>query len=819
MTAPAEETPPRQRKRTRIYGSFACDFPDCSKSFTRHDHLLRHKRNHNPQNRLPCTWPGCQLMFNRSDVRERHMKRHSQSLPYNKESLPYDKQNIPYDKQSLSYNNTSLASTKHPDIIKENQTNLQNTNAGRTVTTNGTGINSQINTMSSQDVHSSNNGVPGILPYTGKNLSPSDLIEWLFHDDTSHDGSHDGSHDTHDGPVFSHHSPIDFRQSFDFPTGVSPMSLLESMFAVSPDFPHSNTRRSIDTNVRDRLVALVPALNTNPDFGVPQIERYLDIYWLIFHPQYPILHRPSFDNTTAPPLLLLAMIMTGAGLSACTGMPEPLLENPHRLADDIAGPLRWLIFASPACMPPATVWVIQSLLLLETYEITSTSRALHERAYLHHGTKVQLLRRSPILGGDPLKDDVDDEAYPNHVWKKWIEVESMKRATLMAFYLDTVNATVYGHVIILYAHQIKLSLPCEDDLWEFDNTKQKPDSLVSEKPPKFLVALRKLLHRQKVKTSAFGRKILLAGLLTIMFQMQQKDLQLSFLEWNQMKDSWNETISLAIDVWRTDICSKGCCNTENSLRFSEEDKQRLPPMLRIDDKRCKFSLYHISQIYMRITHYDYIIYAGAPSRMNVIAGTSAYAVVEKRVSNWAKSANGRISVVHAYLFLCEMLLSPDNEDITYSYDPNLDPFLHRKNILVSAVLVVFAYTFVLEGPENDIYDSITGDYYPDKEDGYAYLKRIRRELSSKVTRFHTNSASTSSQFHENIKLFANAIPTIPNKNHTVGLLKIFSKTFQNCRWEVGIEYGKLFQNCMARGLGRKKITCDDMYTGNTTQTK
>ena len=48
---------------------------------------------------------------------------------------------------------------------------------------------------------------------------------------------------------------------------------------------------------------------------------------------------------------------------------------------------------------------------------------------------------------------------------------------------------------------------------------------------------------------------------------------------------------------------------KHSLYFPKEDQKLLPPMLRVDDTRCKFSLYHIAQIYMRITHYDYIIYA------------------------------------------------------------------------------------------------------------------------------------------------------------------------------------------------------------------
>lgn len=641
-----------------------------------------------------------------------------------------------------------------------------------------------------------------------KQLSPSDLIEWLFHDDHSNADVSNGrgrSFSTSSGP------------RIDYINGVSPLSLLESIFAVLPDFPSSKNRKCVDITVRQNLVQLIPSLEQNPDFVIPKIERCLQIYWLLFHPQYPILHRPSFSNFDAHPILLLAMVMVGANLSQATGVQENF-QDAKALADQIAEPLRWLVFANQDCRPPAKVWVVQSLILLETYEITSTSRVLHERAYLHHGSKIQLLRRSPILGGDPLKGENEDVTSlpPNHVWNKWIEVELMKRATLAAFYLDTVHATVYGHMIVLYAHQIRMSLPCADELWEFDNESQKSDLLTLDGTTKFLSGLKLLLNKQKVNTSAFGRKVLLAGLLTIMFQMQQKDLQLLFLEWNSMKESWKNTISLAIDVWRVDLCSDGgCCDVNTTLCLHSEDIKFLPPMLRLNDKRCKLALYHIAQIYMRITHYDYIIYAGAPGRMNVKAGASEYHIVELRVKNWAHSANGRVSVIHAYLFLCEMLLSHDNDDITYSYNPNSDPFLYRRNIMVSAVLVVFGFNFALYGPELLLFGahSVADELYPEREEGYEYLRRMRRELSScDAGPFHKlDYGSDSSKFHRSIGMYGERLLQIPNSNHIVGLLKIFYRSYRNCNWEIGREYSNLLKNCIERCLGRPKVVCENMY--------
>lgn len=811
------------KKRKRIYGDFICDIDNCNRKFNRADHLLRHKRNHDPSKRFSCMWPDCSMIFARKDIKDKHYKRHSsrkRSLEYKdtenstasgvfEESLLTSQRKKPKSNETLnpSYSNdcstllTADDSTLLPSMLDPDQ--VQRILGG-----------DPSNFL--LDVGSVNS-IPENDEVANKTLSPSNLVEWLFQENDILPAvlKTMNGYQYHDVDFSAESGPYRLDLFDDF----SPLSNYDNMLAILPNFPNSNNRKLIDNIVFNKLTNLIPSLKNNMDFKLPQIEKFLKIYWSIYHPQYPILHRPSFSNYDAAPILLLAMIMLGASLSSCTGTNEnKIFKDPQKLAEEIAEPLRWLIFSDPDCKPPAKIWIVQSLLLLESYEITSTTRALHERAYLHHGSKIQLLRRSPILGGDPLKDETEDGTFIplNNVWKKWIEAESMKRATLMAFYLDTVNATVYGHMVILYAHQIKISLPCEDKLWEFDNTKETSDSFTISKSPKFLDALKKLLHKEKVETSGFGKKILLAGLLTIMFQMQQKDLQLSFIEWNAMKESWKQTISLAVDVWKIDICSEGgCCDTQTALYIPEEEIHELPPMLRLEDKRCKFDLYHIAQIYMRITHYDYIVYAGAPSRMNVKVGSTEYQVVEKRVSKWSNSANGRISVIHAYLFLCEMLLSWNNEDITFTYDPNSDPFLHRKNIVASAVLIIFAYNFLIEGPESDVFDQLpaNSDYFPDKEDGYDYLRRIRKDLSMHVSgEFHrTNYGNSSTLYHESIKLYSERILKTEKKNQLVGLLKIFHKSYKMCKWEIGKEYSNLFANCIERCLGRKKVSCDEMY--------
>lgn len=594
----------------------------------------------------------------------------------------------------------------------------------------------------------------------------------------------------------------------EFPNVYFPSSF-EMIEKMAPKFSHNNKGKTICEQVRKRMLKYIPSLGSSPDFGLPHIERYLETYWLIFHPQYPILHRPSFSNTETNPLLLLAMVMIGASMLSCiTDHDDLVFQKPSALAHDIAEPLRWLIFSNRDCRPPAKTWVIQALLILEVYESTNGNRDLHERAYLHHCTKIQILRRSSILGEVSLKSNEKNgsHATQSELWRKWIEAESMKRTTLMAFYLDIVNATVYGHMFVLHAHQIKLSLPCDDNLWEYENA-EKNGFITPSKSPNFLTALKRILNREKVVTTSFGKKVLLAGLLSIMFQVQQERLGSISLDGSFLKDSWRETISHAIDIWKVDLSDTGCCNGMVELSVSlTESKLDLPSMLKIEDTRCKSPLYHIAQICLRIPHYDYIIFAGASSWMNVPLSYSDFKAASKRIKDWSSSINGRITVVHAYIFLCEMFLSPTNEDITFTYNPNSDPYLHRKSIIASAILVIFAYNFSLEGPESLIFEDVVGDYYPAKENGYTYLRRVRRGLTRcSLGPFHTLHLHDSIAYQNKIKSYAERLPHVEHKNHLVGLLKMIYKSYRESDWEIGKDYSSLFQNCIERCLGAKKL--------------
>ncbi|KAG9557068.1 hypothetical protein KCU79_g9790, partial [Aureobasidium melanogenum] len=141
-----------------------------------------------------------------------------------------------------------------------------------------------------------------------------------------------------------------------------------------------------------------------PNLTINVLENCLSSFWSYVAVELPVIHQQTFSNDDCQLLLLLAILMLGAG--QVVRLHPVGTRNDYRVfADLMAINLRWEIF--PEAEPPITLWVAQVLLLLEFYEKMFSTRRLHERAYIHHASTLALLRR-----GSPMVGHAEDEEPP-----------------------------------------------------------------------------------------------------------------------------------------------------------------------------------------------------------------------------------------------------------------------------------------------------------------------------------------------------------------------------------------------------------------------
>ncbi|OKL57130.1 hypothetical protein UA08_07480 [Talaromyces atroroseus] len=468
------------------------------------------------------------------------------------------------------------------------------------------------------------------------------------------------------------------------------------------------------------------------------MQTYVGSYWLHFHAQLPILHKPTFVADRTPSLLLLSLMAIGAAmLEKMHG--QAITNAAADLANFLAWHIRWEIFMDVDFRPPAKLWVFQTLLLLEVYEKIYSTRALHERAHIHHDTTLTLMRRgSSFLGRSAYETPAsfrEERVLHHHYrsttnsvsdlggdredpWSYWIRTEATRRVAFGAFVMDSIHATMFGHSVKMVAHELRLPLPCDEALWSATSAAEvsrMQNVLQSNgvKPTMFLDGLKKTLTGQKVRTNGFGRMILMAGLLSVSWHMNQRDLQVSSLGVAQVlggRDRWRSALLRAFDNWKRDYDDalsetnhSPRMYTKNSSMFYQQQHHYLPLHVDEDDTyESRTVLHHLAHMAAHVDIVDFQVFAGATRLLSRSITPKDYSTArEKMTERWATKASARDATFYALKFLCHVLL-PANISSSLNkgpgYSASEDFLLHRSWVVYYSTLVVWSYGYALEGP-------------------------------------------------------------------------------------------------------------------------
>ncbi|KAF4771285.1 hypothetical protein N7455_005982 [Penicillium solitum] len=766
--------PSKRRRRSRKVLSdrkFECTFEGCGKSYSRAEHLSRHALNHTPKQIYRCDFPNCYRSFVRQDLCTRHRERHTTSGSQLQK------------RDHFTENDTKFSPPSSPAITaSEYFVGSEERKPSVTTYPLTTGVDSnEIPVGQYSDFPAALDQPDNLIdldsmsyPIFGGetyNRSPfamaDDFAAWLFSEPLAPLGY---------GMVplvqnqFYMNEPAYSDDNFCSVIPQHPMSVTSILDSGAPPAVISEAKRQellhlMSTRFNEAAYAAgakrKDALmdgdlnNDRHALSLRMMQTYIGSYWYHFHAQLPMLHQPTFSADRTPNLLLLAIIAIGAAtLGKIHG--QAATEAAGELASFIAWHLRWEIFMDADFRPPAKLWVFQSLLLLEVYEKLFSTRALHERAHIHHDTTLTLMRRGSSLIGN-FSFATPEAKEEDESWATWIKAEATRRVAFAAFVLDSTHATMFGHSAKMVAHELRLPLPCDEALWGATSAAEVARvqaSLQSHgvRPVMFLDGLKRTLNGQPVRTNAFGRIVIMSGLLSVCWHLNQRDLQISSLGVGQTlggRDKWRTALLRAFDNWRRDF------------------DEALGPSTTSESRNVLHGLAHMGS---HVDIADLQIFAGAGRLMGRSITARDYGAAREKTEKWATKASARDATFYALKFLAACFLDPATPPGEYAARD--DYLLNRPWVMYFAALVVWTYGFALDGPLRPLPILMT---VADRErDMQAFLHRM-------------------GEIQE-----PNELEAMSGRNGCLGLLMILRDSFAKPRWELLGEAARLLDSCIAK---------------------
>ncbi len=276
-------------------------------------------------------------------------------------------------------------------------------------------------------------------------------------------------------------------------------------------FSQSQITSPLSTTANGKLQSQVASLPSTMD-----IQRYVNAYIQYFHPHMPFLHIPtlSFDTPAYTYHLRAAgnfnqdgMVGGGGCLILAMAAIGALYEFEHVIAKELFEAAKKMILfylderrsrAGPSIAsdsinkPP--LWLVQAMLLnlifghncgdRQAAEVASTHCAalvsLAKAAGLDKPTTPEMMAHSPMNQANSddvhMADDTNShqearvDAIDDHTrWTQWKKIEERKRTYFAVFSMSSLLVSAYAHAPRILNSEIRLDLPCEEDLWSVDN--------------------------------------------------------------------------------------------------------------------------------------------------------------------------------------------------------------------------------------------------------------------------------------------------------------------------------------------------------------
>ncbi|OOQ88509.1 putative C2H2 transcription factor (AmdX) [Penicillium brasilianum] len=313
------------------------------------------------------------------------------------------------------------------------------------------------------------------------------------------------------------HSPV----STDTFTDSTRQALLASM-SQPTGFNHRKYSQPASSLLNSReLFSRSTGFNTSGQLpSTSDMQRYISAYITYFHPHSPFLHIPTLNfqapeytsNLRTPSghlnlsstgvaggggCLILSMAAIGALYEYDTAASKDLFEAAKKMIQlyleerrkaDMSAALSRSNSVRDNSVHNTPLWLVQAMLLNVIYGHTCGDKTSADIASTHCAALVSLARAAELThhldpkslpqdhlnSGFNASDPSDTENWTSSSfgqpkerrdWLNWKVVEERKRTLYAIFVLSSFLVSAYNHAPALTNSEIRLELPCEEDLW------------------------------------------------------------------------------------------------------------------------------------------------------------------------------------------------------------------------------------------------------------------------------------------------------------------------------------------------------------------
>ncbi|KAK5633528.1 hypothetical protein RRF57_009242 [Xylaria bambusicola] len=468
--SPAVAAAYKRASRKGAPKKYACDWPDCDKIYSRHEHLQRHQLNHEPKQIYKCNVPDCKQIFVRQDLLIRHKKRHSNSyVPRNRASsfsipnkdsssdgtsaaspgvttsvqpaptlVPLAPAPAPVPPLGQALRSMSVSHSgpppqsplfqQQPASMPRNASVLLSPNSS--IASQHTRASSMVHTptwprpmegvsmlppkptyypqgQASLQDHSSFMPYDLQVPHDSSDFALTNFGLWLFDNQRSYGDFNVANLSFMEGGL---ESPFNNNIHYDHESLTS-RSQVDHTPPRHPDTPDeliSEHRRLEIVNCISMFRRRQNEYDSKLDYLLQESGNDFPAINLDF------LHEcvRQYWDIVSPRLPIVHQPTFSPTRSCSDSRPVPTGEHEDykALANLIITAIRLEILGDKGAIPPVDLWVAQALLLVEFYEKMYSTRKLHERGHIYHVVTLNYLRRgSPLIGKAGLESPPDEQ--------------------------------------------------------------------------------------------------------------------------------------------------------------------------------------------------------------------------------------------------------------------------------------------------------------------------------------------------------------------------------------------------------------------------